>query len=344
MRNGEKIGSISQQIEKNAKEWLRQTPKNISQQIEKNIEEWSRQTPKNPIVEYYGMQLYDDIYHLASKVEKNEITMGDADRLLDERGALYLTIMEEANQYTSSVPFHEGETPREYCEKISRISGSRIIANLIPADGLTDKQYSNIIKKVYERFPKRPYEREVDYKQRIDKAYEDCDIQKTIIDIVFESEPQIHDQLVQRIDSLEKAQGHLDQNTDAPKDGHELISELEIEMVMDAVKGLYEQNTKGKKQHTDSVTGNDTATQNVDADDDRDWVQKWVAEKREKENWLPTRIRKAKEFGKKTLNAFGFGEINPQEGDREEKERRNKELRMKMRRIGKKILQAFGYL
>lgn len=316
----------------------------ISRQIEKNIEEWSRQTPKNPIVEYYGMQLYDDIYYLASKVEKNEITKDDADRQLDERGALYLTIMEEANQYTSSVPFYKGETPREYCEKISRISGSRTIANLIPADGLTDKQYSDIIKKVYERFPKKPYEREVDYKQRIDSAYEDCDIQKTIIDIVFESEPQIRDQLVQRIDSLEKAQERLDQNPDAPKDGHELISELEMEMVMNAVTRKNKQDAGGKEQHTGSVAENDTATQSVDIDDDRDWVQKWVAEKREKENWLPTRIRKAKEFGKKTLNAFGFGEINPQEGDREEKERRNKELRMKMRKIGKKILKAFGYL
>ena len=344
MRNGEKIGSISQQIEKNAEEWSRQTPKNISQQIEKNAKEWSRQTPKNPIVEYYGLQLYDDIDYLANKIQKNEITIDDAKRQLDERGALYLTIMEEANQYTSSVPFHEGETPREYCEKISRISGSRTIANLIPADGLTDKQYSNIIKKVYERFPKRPYEREVDYKQRIDKAYEDCDIQKAIIDIVFESEPQIRDQLVQRIDSLEKAQERLDQNPDAPKDGHELISELEMEMVMNAVTRKNKQDAGGKEQHTGSVAENDTATQSVDIDDDRDWVQKWVAEKREKENWLPTRIRKAREFGKKTLNAFGFGEINPQEGDREEKERRNKELRMKMRRIGKKILKAFGYL
>lgn len=42
-------------------------------------------------------------------VDKLKITIDDANRQLDERGALYLTIMEEANRYTSSVPFYEGE-------------------------------------------------------------------------------------------------------------------------------------------------------------------------------------------------------------------------------------------
>lgn len=50
-------------------------------------------------------------------VDKLKITIDDANRQLDERGALYLTIMEEANQYTSSVPFYEGENSNRILRK-----------------------------------------------------------------------------------------------------------------------------------------------------------------------------------------------------------------------------------
>ena len=173
----------------------------------------------------------------------------------------------------------EQETRRDYVERLVENDSMSIITEFFPkkeaakffpeiiieerpdrisseySNRIASKKYFSLIKEIYEQFPRKEHENNSNYRQRIKEAVESGDFQLAVARNVINSEPEVDQEIEERVERIKELEVKVADETIPAKDRlrcKKNLREQKLELyekVIEAIQNYYAEERKKAREN-----------------------------------------------------------------------------------------------